>query len=161
MFIRKIKRGLSLNFKCLESHYTLLHIINEIAEKTYYPLPTYHNEMLLNRQKIITFASKGDNYMKLIENNIQKIIALCKKHKVGKLFVFGSILTNRFNEKSDVDMVVDFDKVNLEDYADNYFDFKYSLEDLFGREVDLLEDKAIRNPILRRNIDNSKLLVYG
>ena len=99
--------------------------------------------------------------MKLIENNIQKIIALRKKHKVGKLFVFGSILTNRFNEKSDVDMVVDFDKVNLEDYADNYFDFKYSLEDIFGREVDLLEDKAIRNPILRRNIDNSKLLVYG
>ncbi|MBE6272751.1 MAG: nucleotidyltransferase [Bacteroides sp.] len=99
--------------------------------------------------------------MKLIENNIQKIIALCKKHKVCKLFVFGSILTNRFNEKSDVDMVVDFDKVNLEDYADNYFDFKYSLEDIFGREVDLLEDKAIRNPILRRNIDNSKLLVYG
>ena len=104
---------------------------------------------------------KGDNYIKLIENNSQKIIALCKKHKVGKLFVFGSILTNRFNEKSDVDMVVDFDKVNLKDYADNYFDFKYSLEDIFGREVDLLEDKAIRNPILRRNIDNSKLLVYG
>lgn len=99
--------------------------------------------------------------MKLIENNIQKIIALCKKHKVNKLFVFGSILTNRFNDESDVDLVVDFNKVNLEDYADNYFDFKFSLENLFGREVDLLEDKAIRNPILRRNIDNSKLLVYG
>ena len=99
--------------------------------------------------------------MKLIENNIQKIIALCKKHKVGKLFVFGSILTNRLNEQSDVDMVVNFDKVNWEDYADNYFDFKYALENLFNREVDLLEDKAIRNPILRRNIDNSKLLVYG
>ena len=68
MSIRKTKRGLSLNSKCLESHYTLLHIINEIAEKTYYPLPTYHNEMLLNRQKIITFASKGDNYMKPISS---------------------------------------------------------------------------------------------
>ena len=44
--------------------------------------------------------------MKLIENNSQKIIALCQKHKVGKLFVFGSILTDRFNEESDVDMVV-------------------------------------------------------
>ena len=99
--------------------------------------------------------------MKLIENNIQRIIALCKEHKVGKLFVIGSILTNRFNEKSDVDMVVDFDKVDLEDYADNYFDFKLSLEDLLGREVDLLEDKAIRNPILRKNIDKSKRLVYG
>ena len=81
--------------------------------------------------------------MNLIENNSQKIIALCKKHKVGKLFVFGSILTDRFNEESDVDMVVDFDKVTLEDYADNYFDLKFSLEDIFGREVDLLEDKAI------------------
>lgn len=48
------------------------------------------------------FTLKGDNYMKLVENNIQKIIALCKKHKVGKLFVFGSILTNRFNDNSDV-----------------------------------------------------------
>ena len=99
--------------------------------------------------------------MTLIENNIQKIIALCKKHKVGKLFVFGSILTDNFSESSDVDMVVDFDKVTLEDYVDNYFDLKYSLEDLFGREVDLLEDKAIRNPILRRNIDSSKQQVYG
>ena len=81
--------------------------------------------------------------MKLIENNIQKIVALCKKYKVGKLFVFGSILTNRFNEDSDVDLVVDFDKVTLEEYADNYFDFKYALEKLFGRDVDLLEDKAI------------------
>ena len=99
--------------------------------------------------------------MKLIENNIQKIIALCRKHKVNKLFVFGSILTNRFNDESDVDLVVDFNKVSLEDYADNYFDMKYSLQNLLGREVDLLEDKAIRNPVLRRNIDNSKLLVYG
>ena len=99
--------------------------------------------------------------MKLIENNIQKIVALCKKYKVGKLFVFGSILTSRFNDDSDVDLVVDFDKVTLEENADNYFDFKYALEKLFGRDVDLLEDKAIRNPILRRNIDNSKQLIYG
>ena len=59
------------------------------------------------------------------------------------MFVFGSILTDRFNDDSDADMVVDFDKVTLEDYADNYFDLKFSLEDIFGREVDLLEDKAI------------------
>lgn len=48
--------------------------------------------------------------MKLISNNIQKIIDLCKKHKVHKLFIFGSILTNRFNDESDVDLVVDFNK---------------------------------------------------
>ncbi|RGU19471.1 nucleotidyltransferase, partial [Bacteroides cellulosilyticus] len=65
--------------------------------------------------------------MKLVENNIQMIINLCKKYKVNKLFVFGSILTNRFNETSDIDMVVDFDKIDLMDYADNYFDLKSSL----------------------------------
>ena len=99
--------------------------------------------------------------MKLIENNIQKIIALCQRHKVNKLFVFGSILTNRFNDQSDVDLVVDFDNVDLEDYADNYFDLKAGLEELLNRSVDLLENKAIRNPILRKNIDHSKQLIYG
>ena len=99
--------------------------------------------------------------MKLIENNIQKIVALCQRHKVRKLFVFGSILTSRFNNESDVDLVVDFDNVDLEDYADNYFDLKFGLEELFNRSVDLLESKAIRNPILRKNIDNSKQLIYG
>ena len=46
--------------------------------------------------------------MKLIENNIQKIVALCRKYKVSKLFAFGSILTDRFNDNSDVDLVVSF-----------------------------------------------------
>ncbi len=104
---------------------------------------------------------KGDWAMKLIENNIQRIVALCKKHKVHQLFVFGSILTNRFTDKSDVDMVVNFNPIDLMDYADNYFDLKYSLQDLLGRNVDLLEEKAIRNPILLRNINNTKHLVYG
>lgn len=82
--------------------------------------------------------------MKLIENNIKKIIDLCRKHKVHKLFVFGSILTNCFNDNSDIDLVVDFDKAEVNDYFDNYFDFKYSLEDLLGREIDLLEEQTIR-----------------
>ena len=54
---------------------------------------------------------KRDTPMKLIENNIQKIIDLCKKHKVHKLFVSGSVLTNRLSENSDVDLVVDFNKI--------------------------------------------------
>ncbi|MDF9830037.1 nucleotidyltransferase domain-containing protein [Parabacteroides sp. PF5-6] len=92
---------------------------------------------------------------------IPVIVALCKQHKVKKLFAFGSVFTPRFNEKSDIDMVVDFEEVDLMEYADNYFSLKESLSRLLGREVDLLEDKAIRNPILRKNIDNSKQLIYG
>lgn len=99
--------------------------------------------------------------MNLIDNNIQKIIDLCKKHKVHKLFVFGSILTNRFNENSDIDLIVDFNKSEVSDYFDNYFDFKYSLEDTFGRKVDLLEEQSIKNPYLKQNANATKRLIYG
>lgn len=86
---------------------------------------------------------------------------MCKKHKVDKLFVFGSILTSRFNEKSDVDLLVTFRKAEVEDYFNNYFDFKYSLEDLLGRKVDLLEEQTIVNPYLRKSVDATKTLIYG
>ena len=99
--------------------------------------------------------------MKLLENNISQIVALCRKHKVSKLFAFGSILTNRFNDESDVDFLVSFNKSEVTDYFDNYFDFKYSLEDLLGRIVDLLEEQTIKNPYLKKNVDATKALIYG
>lgn len=103
--------------------------------------------------------------MKLIEMNIDKIIALCKKYKVAKLWVFGSILTPRFNEDSDVDFSVNFDSdvINSEglDWADIFFDFMHELEDLFGRRVDLVCDDAVKNKIFRNELDHTKLLIYG
>ena len=99
--------------------------------------------------------------MNMFERNIDKIRDLCAKHKVGRLFAFGSVLTNRFQKDSDIDFIVDFKGVDLYDYADNYFDLKYSLENLFKRDVDLLEDKAINNPYLRQSIDSTKQLIYG
>ena len=97
----------------------------------------------------------------LIERNIDKIRDLCSRHKVRRLFVFGSVLTDRFKKDSDIDLVVDFQDVDLYEYADNYFDLKESLEKLFKRDVDLLEEKAIKNPYLKQSIDSSKQLVYG
>ena len=99
--------------------------------------------------------------MNLIDKNIDTIRDLCSKHKVGKLFVFGSVLNEKFKNDSDLDFIVDFKNVEVYEYADNYFELKYSLENLFKRDVDLLEDKAIINPFLRQSIDSSKQLVYG
>jgi uncharacterized protein len=99
--------------------------------------------------------------MGIVEKNMDKIRMLCEKHKVSTLFVFGSILTPKFSKKSDIDFIVNFSDVDLYNYADNYFDLKKSLEILFKRDVDLLEDKAIKNPYLRLSIDSSKKLIYG
>jgi len=91
----------------------------------------------------------------------EQIMNLCKQYNVNKLFAFGSVLTNRFDEKSDVDLIVKFDNQKVKDHFLNYFDFKYSLEKIFNREVDLMEEQPIRNSYLRKNIENSKVLIYG
>jgi predicted nucleotidyltransferase len=70
-------------------------------------------------------------------------------------------LTDRFTDKSDIDLIVDIDSNDPLDYADNYFSLKFALEDLLNRKIDLLEDKAIKNPYLRENIDDSKTLLYS
>lgn len=98
--------------------------------------------------------------MNLVDNHIDKVRALCAKHSVGRLFVFGSVLTDRFSEKSDIDFLVEFKGVTHCNYADNYFDFKESLEHLFNRGIDLLENQAVNNPYLRQSIDSSKQLIY-
>jgi predicted nucleotidyltransferase len=46
-------------------------------------------------------------------------------------------------------------------YADNYYDLKGQLESIFNRPVDLLGEKGIRNPYLRKQIENEKHLIYG
>ena len=98
--------------------------------------------------------------MNIIEKNIESLIGLCKQHKVKELYLFGSILTSKFNNDSDIDMLVQFDNVDIPEYADNYFDFKESLEKLLGREIDLIENQAIRNPIFRKIVDRDKKIVY-
>jgi len=99
--------------------------------------------------------------MKLIDQNIGSIQSLCKQHNVAQLFVFGSVLNEDFSLESDIDFIVDFNDIDLMHYADNYFNLKFSLEELLKREIDLLENKAIKNPYLRNSIDFNKKLVYG
>lgn len=99
--------------------------------------------------------------MKLIELNLQYIFELCKKYNVKTLSVFGSILTNRFNDSSDVDMIVEFNNENIDDYVSNYFNFKDALTSLFKHDVDLLEAKGIKNKFLLQNINRTKQVIYG
>lgn len=99
--------------------------------------------------------------MNEVERNIDAIQSLCVNHGVEKLYLFGSVLNDRFNEHSDIDFVVRFKNIELLKYADNYFDLKFSLEDLLKRPVDLLEEPSIRNPFFIENINESKRLIYG
>ena len=99
--------------------------------------------------------------MKLIEMNIDKIAALCRKYKVARLWVFGSILTPRFNDDSDVDFSVIFNYDQIQDLFVTFFDFIDELQLLLGRKVDLVDETAIKNTFFRRELDSTKHLIYG
>jgi uncharacterized protein len=99
--------------------------------------------------------------MNLIEKHNKDIENLCKTHKVKSLYAFGSVLTDKFNNESDVDLIVDFEKQDVLDYGDNYYSLKFSLEKVLNRSVDLLEEKAIKNPYFLKNLNQSKVLIYG
>lgn len=99
--------------------------------------------------------------MNLLESYKTQIQKLCEKHKVKNLYSFGSVNTTKFGKDSDIDLAVDFDTKDPLEYTDHYFDLKFELEKLLKHSIDLLESKAIRNAILKKNIDRSKVLLYG
>lgn len=100
--------------------------------------------------------------MHIIYDNLHKLFALCKKYKVKKLYAFGSILTPRFNENSDVDILVDFNsEIDHNNYADNYFDLYHALRSLFGRDVDLVDESSVKNPYFKEELEETKYLIYG
>lgn len=98
--------------------------------------------------------------MDLIQEKASGIKALCEKHKVKRLYAFGSVLTTCFNEESDVDFLVDFRKNEIPNFGANYFNFIFALEDLLGRKIDLIERTAIQNPYFKEHVEESKLLIY-
>jgi predicted nucleotidyltransferase len=70
-------------------------------------------------------------------------------------------LTDQFTDKSDIDLIVDIDSIDPLEYSDFYFNLKFALEELLRREIDLLESRALKNPYLIDNINQSKTLLYA
>lgn len=99
--------------------------------------------------------------MNLVEQHIDAIKQLCKKYNVEALYVFGSVLTEQFHQDSDIDFLVKFQVISPSLYFDNYCDFKSSLEDALKKKVDLIEEQAIKNPLLKKSINKTKKLIYG
>jgi predicted nucleotidyltransferase len=99
--------------------------------------------------------------MNIIEQNISEIKHLCENHRVNRLYLFGSVLRNEFPKESDIDFLVSFKNIELLKYADNYFELKFSLEELLDRPIDLLEEQSIKNPYFLASLNESKRLIYG
>ena len=87
---------------------------------------------------------------------------LAQKHYIKRLSLFGSAATDDFNAQSDIDFLYTFDlyALPIEEYADLYFNFLYSLRDLLKREVDLVSETNVSNKYFKKEIDRTKVLLY-
>jgi predicted nucleotidyltransferase len=94
--------------------------------------------------------------MKYVNDNNPVVADLCKKHKVSKLYSFES----EWNPQDDIELLVDFNGVDVKDYATNYFDLEEALSKALGHQVFLASDKYVKNPVRKRNIERTKMLIY-
>jgi uncharacterized protein len=98
---------------------------------------------------------------RILEDNADKIKELCKMYNVKSLFAFGSVCTDKFNDQSDIDLLIAFNSMDYGDYADSFFGIADKFEELFNRPVDLITDKSLSNPYFINSLNQSKTLIYG
>lgn len=93
---------------------------------------------------------------------LPKVIELCKLHKITSASLFGSVLTDRFNNASDVDFLVtikdDLDPVEM---GEHLWDLTYELESLLERQVDLITARSLKNPYFIQQVNTTKFDLYG
>jgi predicted nucleotidyltransferase len=97
-----------------------------------------------------------------IERHRAEIGALCQRHNVRRLDLFGSAARETdFTATSDVDLLVEFDDQRGEPSFHDFLEFREALSRIIGRHVDLTMSGAVRNPYLRAAIERSRLSIHG
>lgn len=91
-----------------------------------------------------------------------EIEAFCRLFAVKRLELFGSATGGTYRSTdSDLDFLIEFQSPDSPGYADRYFGLLESLQQLFGRPVDLVADAAITNPYFRASVERGKALLYA
>ncbi len=89
-----------------------------------------------------------------------EIADFCNRWKVTEFALFGSALREDFHSDSDVDVLVTFEK-NAPWSLLDIVRMQEELKNIFGREVDLVEKDALRNPFRRQAIIRESRVVYA
>jgi predicted nucleotidyltransferase len=119
--------------------------------------------MLINLRDNVSMPKKQEiTANDLIEDKREELARLCAAYHVHRLELFGSATGEKFEpDTSDLDFLVEFEDLSPGEHADAFFGLIEALQSAFGRPVDLLERRAIRNPYLLRAIEQTRMVVYA
>lgn len=97
----------------------------------------------------------------IIEDRKYELISLCQSLGVKRLFAFGSAVSDKFTEESDIDFLLSFSEdLSPEEYSENYFTLHYQLRALFAREIDIVTESSLSNPYFIESINETKEMIY-
>lgn len=96
-----------------------------------------------------------------LDNYLEQLAVFCKRHNVSRLDAIGSVLTDRFDAQSDVDLIVKFHRDSATNAFEQFFNFKESLSELLGREIDLICERAMRNRHFKKQVECSRRQLYA
>jgi predicted nucleotidyltransferase len=84
---------------------------------------------------------------------------ICRELRLQRLDLIGSAARDDFSDDSDIDVLVIFE--GDENLFDRYFSLKEKLEEIFKRKVDVIEERAVKNPFLRKTVNRDRIKLYG
>ncbi len=97
----------------------------------------------------------------IVTERLDELTRLLKAHKVKRAYAFGSVCTDKFNEKSDIDLLIAFEEgLDPIEYGDLYWSLDETLPKLFGRSVDLMTERQLRNPYFIKVMNKTKTPIY-
>ena len=98
----------------------------------------------------------------IVSERLDAVRLLCQKHHVARLELFGSAANGQFDElHSDLDFLIEFEVLTPSARADAYFGILADLQDLFQRDIDLVEAAAVTNPYFKRTLDADRTVLYA
>lgn len=97
----------------------------------------------------------------LLAKSKNELIAICQALSIKRLYAFGSVVSEKFDDNSDIDFLISFsDNLTVDEYTKNYFILQYKLRELFKREIDIVTERTLSNPYFIESINESRLLIY-
>jgi len=93
-------------------------------------------------------------------NNLGQLEQICRKHRVKRLYAFGSVCTDKFNDESDIDLIVAFEYRFFDGYVDNFLSLEEELSILFNRSVDIVAEETLQNPYFINVVNKTKTPIY-
>ena len=99
--------------------------------------------------------------MKIIDDLRQELPNVCEKYDIAFVDLFGSLARDEEQADSDIDLIIDFNEPRNFETSKRFFGFLHSIEDRYGKNVDILTSKSLKNPYLIKEINKDRIRLYG